>query len=821
MLKNYFLTAWRNITKDRFYTFINIAGLAIGLTTAVFIMLYVIDELTYDKHHENHKRIYRLESFFTINNKDEKVAATQIPLGPTLKDEYPEIEEFVRLAPLGTMYFKAEGETIREDSIYLADSTLFKVFTHKMITGDPGKALLRPGTIVLTETTAGKFFGNTNPVGNTITTLDGKTYEITGVIEDLPGNSHLKFTGLISASTIEEEMGAERFNDRSAGSFWNVGIYTYVMLREKTSMESVLDKFPQFYDKYMRSIGEQINSTFILMAKPLARVHHYSSDLGFDMPGGNIKFVYIFTLVALLILIIASINYMNLATARSARRSKESGMRKIVGARRNMLIGQFITESVVITFISLVISLVLIKLLLPWFNILANKTLSFGTLLSPMFLGIILAIGLLVGFLSGSYPAFYLSSFNPLRIINNQTDTKGGSGILRKVLVVFQFAISVAMIIGTTIISSQFRYMQKTDPGFNKENLVVVQMADTSFIRNRLEGFRQELLKNPDIKGVAFSNGNPGGFMSLQVMRVEGDSGTMQDRAINNYFVDYEYIDLMGIEILEGRNYQRDISSDVNKAFIINETAAKRWGWVDSLSATNGNYSSALGKRFQWGLNLDGTSIKEGEVIGVVKDFHYASMRNIIEPLVLLLADSSRYLSYANVRISGENKQATITKIDDTRKQFNDLYPFNYSFLDENLSDYYRSEARISMLATTFTILTLIIAALGLFGLSSFLTQARTREIGVRKVLGASAENIMIMFMKEFSVWVIIANIIAAPAVLYFINRWLQSFPYKTEIHAWIFLSGLLISLVIAMATVSLRVYESANINPAEAIKSV
>jgi putative ABC transport system permease protein len=818
MLKNYFITAWRNITRDKFYTLLNIAGLAIGLTAAVFIALYVIDELTYDKSHVNYKRIYRLESHFVINGKDDLFAATQIPLGPTLKDEYPEIEEYVRIAPAGTLFLKYGEQEFQEDSIYFTDSTIFRVFTHPMIKGDPATALNRPYTLVLTESLARKYFGDDNPIGKTLKSVEGRLYEVTGVIKDLPGNVHLKFRGLLSAATFREQVGTERFNDRSAGSFWNIGIYTYVMLKEGASFDPILEKFPAFYNKYMKSIGDQINGSFTLMAKPLARVHHHSSDLGYDQPGGNIKYIYVFTLVAILILFIACINYMNLATARSAKRSKETGMRKIAGAQRIMLIRQFLIESLVIAIFSTLLALILSRLFLPVFNLIANKSLSFSVIWTPAILCGIALLAILIGLISGSYPAFYLSSFDPVNVIKGQADLKGGNGFLRKVLVVFQFAVSVAMITGTFIIGSQLRFMQHSDLGFNQDNLVVMEMRDSTF-KKSLEPFKQELLKNPDIKGVAFSSGNPGYDMSIQVMRIEGDSGSMVDRAINNFYADYDYLDLMGMKIVEGRNYDRNMKSDIEKAFVINETAARKFGWIDSASMANGNYASAIGKRFKNGVDIGGNVVRDGQIIGIVKDFHYASMRNPIEPMVLQLNDQDRFHFFANIRISGKNNRQTIEYIDKVRQQFNDQYPFQYKFLDENLRDFYQGEKRISLLTETFAILTIIIAALGLLGLSSFLTQTRTKEIGIRKIGGASANNIVMMFTREFSVWILLANIIAAPVTMYVLNKWLQSFPYKTEIHLWIFMAGLLLSLFVALLTVSLRVVQAANTNPAEAVR--
>jgi putative ABC transport system permease protein len=818
ILKNYLITAWRNIVKDKFYTLLNIVGLSIGLITAIYIFLYIVDELTYDKSHTNYKRIYRLESHFTINGKDDFFAVTQVPLGPTLKDEYPEIEEYVRFLPTYTLFLKYGEREFQEDSMVYADSTLFKVFTHPVTKGDPSTMLNRPYTMVMTESLARKYFGNEDPIGKTVKSVEGNQYEITGVIRDLPGNLHLRFNGILSVATIRQQVGVTQFNDRSAGSFWNVGIFSYIMLKEGADIKPILEKFPSFYDKYMKSLGDQINGNFMLMAQPLARVHHYSADLGYDQPVGNIKYVYIFSFVALLILIIACINYMNLATARSSRRSKETGMRKIAGAQRTMLVRQFLIESIVITLISTIIALALSWLLLPYFNLLANKTLHISVLFTPLIIGCIAGVAVLTGAISGSYPALYLSSFDPADVIKGQSDMRGGNGMLRKILVVFQFAISVAMITGTFIIGSQLNFLQNSDPGFNKENLLVLQMRDTTF-KKSLEPFKQELLRNPDIKGVSFSNGDPGYGINIQVMRIEGDSGSLVDRAINNFFADYDYADLMGLKMVEGRYYNRDMKSDIQKAFVINETAARKFGWVDSTSKSGMSYASAIGKKFQWGINPGNQPARDGVIVGVVKDFYYGSMRNQIDPLVIILNEDNRNTFFANIRIDGKNRQKSIEYINKVRQDFKDMYPFKYDFMDEKMREYYSGEKRIGMLARTFALLTIIIAALGLLGLSSFLTQTRTREIGIRKISGASAKTIVLMFVREFSIWIILANLIAAPVTLILLNKWLQAFPYKTPIHFTIFLAGLLISLAIALLTVSLRVFQAASINPAQAVR--
>ncbi len=605
MFKNYLVTAWRNIIKDKYYALLNVIGLAMGLTAALFIFLYIMNEITFDKSNLNYKRIYRLESRFAINGKDDLMAKTAIQLAPALKDEYPEIEEFARFAQRGSYYLSSGEKEFREDRIFFADSTVFRVFTYPFIKGDPNTALIRPYSMVLTGSMAKKYFGKQDPMGQTLRSPDGNLYEVTGIIEDLPGNMHLRFDALLSIATARQEFGADRFNDRGAQSFWSYNVYSYILLKKGAGIESLLSKFPAFYEKYMKSFGDKIFGNYMLMAKPLARVHHYSSGLAYDQPGGNIKYAAVFLLIGIFILMIACINYMNLATARSSVRSKEIGIRKIAGALPHMLRRQFIAESVFIVAISTFISLILTWLLMPFFNNLTRMNLRFSVLFDPVVIGGILVMALIVALLSGSYPAWYLSSLDPLRVIRSQSDTKSGSGLLRKILVVFQFAISVMMITGTLIIRSQLGFIQNSDAGFDKENLLVMEMRDST-LKKSLEPFRQELLKNPDIKMVSFSDGNPGYDPYIRAIRFEDDQGKMTDRAINVMYADYDYARMMGIQIVEGRYYDREMKSDAEKAFVINETAALKFGWIDSSSRANGNYHQcnwkaiSLGTAYGW-----------------------------------------------------------------------------------------------------------------------------------------------------------------------------------------------------------------------------
>lgn len=808
MFGNFIKTTLRSLVKDKYYSAINILGLAAGLTATILIILFIHDELTYDKYHQLHERIYRLESDFTLDNKNHKFASTQIPLGPTLKDEYPEIVECTRCAPIGTLYFKDKDREFQEDSIWFADSTFFDLFTHEFTHGDPDQALTRPNTMVITENFAHRHFGKKNPIGENLTDINNNIYEITGVIQNPPGNSHLKFNGLMSSATLAERIGLERFNDRSAGSFWNIGLFSYVLLAENSSMQDVLDKFSGFYDKYMKEIGDQIKGSFDLMATPLADIHLNPMDLEFDQPKGNRSYVFIFMFAALFILVIASINYMNLATARSTRRAREVGMRKVSGSSRGMLIRQFLGESVVITLISFILSLILVKLLLPAFNDLSGKSLHFRILAMKEVVLSGMLIALIVGVFSGLYPAFYLSRFNPMVVLKGLVTGGQGEGSFRKALVLVQFTISVIMIIGTLIVSGQLRFMKTTDLGFDKDGLMVMTVRDTT-LRKSFESFREEIMTHPEILGAAQSSSNPGSNVNITVQSIEGEGSELVDKAVNWYGVDYHYADLMGIEITQGRNYDKSMGTDISKAFIINEVAANDFGWGED----------ALGKRWQFGINLDGPPQRDGEVIGVFKNFHYASLHNRIEPIVLILQDNPLRMPLFNIRTTGRNTEEVIAFIDEKRSAFGDHYPFDYTFLSDNLAEYYQEEAVIGQIFRYFTVLTIFIAALGLLGLSAFMAQRRTREVGIRKVMGSSVNGVVYLFIREFTKWVIISNLIAWPIAWFGMNKWLLNFQYRIDITIWIFALAFGISLAIALITVSWQSIRAAVINPADSLR--
>ena len=666
MLKNYFISAYRNIVKNKFYSILNIFGPAIGITCAILILLYVQEELNFDKHNKSWDRIYRLESDFNISGKATLAALVPMPMAPTLKDEYPEIKEIARFAGFGIqdILFQYKDLKFFEDKIYFADSTVFKVFDYNFILGSPDKALNEPHTIVITQSFAARYFGKANPMGEVLTTSNFGSCRVTGVIKDVPANSHLRFDCLLSMATIVELTGVDRFNSRSASSFWNISAFGYILLDNNAKIEDLLGKFPGFYDKYMSSLGKQINATFRLKATRIDKVH-FNSRLEFDLPVGNFSYIIIFSLVGLFMLLIASLNYMNMATARSTNRSKEVGLRKVIGAGRGMLIRQFISESMVLVIIALIIALIIVVFILPSFNVLTDKALKIGNLFEPVTFGLILLITLFVGMISGSYPAFYLSSFSPVDVLKSSVNPKHGRGVLRKILVVFQFAISGTLIIGTMIVSGQQRYIRNKDLGLNKENVMIIPVRDTAFINHKMQSFKNELLKLPDIKGVSSSALVPPLMASKVVFQIEKD-GSMVDLATSFSVVDHEFIDVMQMKLLEGRNFDRSVTSDLTRAFIVNETAAKAFGWGDN----------ALGRKIRFGLNpATGVAQRDGVVIGVVKDFHFTSIHNPIEPFIFVV--SSNPNAYFYVRVGSNNIPATIESVKKVQQDMGNTLPFN------------------------------------------------------------------------------------------------------------------------------------------------
>ncbi|MBN2174574.1 MAG: ABC transporter permease [Bacteroidales bacterium] len=806
MIKNYLLSLYRNITRNKFYSILNIAGLSIGIAGAIFILIYIQDELSYDKYNEKYERIYRIESDFTIGGKHDQFAIVPVPMGPALKIEFPEVESFCRLIDADNTLFRAGDKEYYEDYFYFADSTIFDIFTYDLIQGDPKTCLNEPKTIVLSEKISNKYFGNENPMGEILTSGSGNNYKVTGVMKNQPGNSHLKFDALISGMSIAQDVGVDDFNSLEPIRFWNIGVYTYILLKENSSMQSIHDKFQPFYDKYMKPIGDQINASFKLVSTPLAETH-FRKGLGAEQPTGNKAYIIIFSAVALFLLIIAAINYMNMATARSSNRAKEVGIRKVMGAYKNQLVRQFISESLALSIMALLIAIIIVTLLMPEFNQLSGKELTFNLAGNPMIFIEILIITLITGIIAGSYPAFYLSAFQPVVVLKGITSKSGKkSSWLRRVLVVLQFTIAIFMIIGAIVVSTQLHYLKNKNLGFNKENLVVMEIQDSAF-RSKIQTFKKELLTNPDIISATNTTGVPGNINWIQVLKFE-QTDKMEDHSIILAQTDYDFADVLGLEFVQGRNFDRNMGTDALEAVVINEATVREFGWEDN----------PIGKKIHYGWELDGSGGRILKVIGVVKDFHFRSLHNKIEPMIFFMAERPRYL--LTCRINPENQKSTLEFIESKWNEFNAKRPFDYQFLSESMDDMYQAEEKIGQIIRLAAALTIFIALLGLLGLSSFVAERRTKEIGIRKVVGAGVVNILNLLYQEFILLILIAFIIAVPLAWWRLDIWLNdSFVYHQPLQWTTFVFSGILAFIIGMCTISFYIIRAATGNPVKAIK--
>jgi putative ABC transport system permease protein len=806
MFRNFLISALRNFSRNKFYTLLNVLGLSVGLAAFIFILLYVRDELTYDRHNLKHPRIYRIESNFTISNRHDLFAIVPVPMGPAFKLEFPEVENFTRLTDVGNAVFRFGEKEYYEDRFYFADSSVFDLFTLDFISGSADVALTEPFTMVLTEKTAKKYFGKQNPMGEMISSGSGRSYKVTGVIKDPPANSHLKFTALLSVVSLQELVGAENFNSMEPLAFWNIGVYTYILLQENASMETIAEKFPAFYEKYMKPIGDQINASFELMYTPLAKTH-FSKGFGAELPTGNMAYVYIFSAVAFFILLLATINYMNMATARSSNRAREVGLRKVVGAFRKQIVTQFLAESLLLAFIALVLAFLIVFIFLPDFNQLSGKDIRFTLFTQPVVIGTIVLITCIVGIISGSYPAFYLSSFMPITVLKGKAAKSGkASALLRRVLVVIQFFIAIFMIIGTIVVSSQLHFLRNTDLGFDKDNLVVLEMQDSTF-RSKAESFKNEMLQNPAILSATNSTGVPGQINWIQVVRVERED-EMADMALILAQVDYDFIRTMGMEIVLGRDFDKNMGTDKTEAVLINETGVKTLGWEDD----------PIGKKMRYGFDLDTNQGRLLKVVGVVKDFHFRSLHNKIEPVIFFISDEPRY--YTTFRIDKDREKEALAAIEEGWNSFGANRPFDYRYITGIMEDQYAGEKKIGLIFQVTTIVAIFIALLGLLGLSSFIAEQRTKEIGVRKILGASVGNILGLLYREFVYLILIAFVIAIPVAWWRLDIWLNdSFIYHTQLKWTYFLVSGLAAFIVGFATVSVYIVRAASGNPVDAVK--
>lgn len=792
MIKNYFKIALRNLWRHRGFSFINVAGLSIGITAGFFIFMYVAFELSYDKFHSKADRIYRLVTDIKTPSETINAGITSWAFAPNIKADLPEVESFVRTSG-GSFLVRRGNIKFQEERSMFADSAFFKVFDFKLLQGDPKTALKIPASIVFTESTAKKYFGNANPMGQTVlVTGDAVPAIVTGVMKDFPENSQIKADMVISMTSL-----TQKFNKGIDDQWGNFGATTYLLLKPGTTQKALEAKLPAFLQNRDGEGMKKSQMFYTLFLEPLKTVYLYSKRGGQET--GSISNVYIFGIVAIFILLIACINFINLTTARSVERAKEVGIRKVVGAERGQLASQFIGESVVLCLIAFILTLIFSALLLPMFNQLAGKTISAGVFSNWYYLTILFVTSVGIGLLAGIYPALVLSSFKPVMVLKGRFSGSNKGNVLRKTLVVAQFSISIALIIGTIVVYTQMDFMRNRDLGFSKDQMLVLNTNDDP----AKDALKQAISLLPGVKSTASASSIPGGGNSGAYSEIENKKGDLQIANLDLYFVDYDYVNQFKIKMVAGRSFSRDFGTDTAQAMLINEAAVKLFGYSSP--------QQAIGRRFkQWG--------REGKIVGVMKDFHFRSLQEVIKPLTMRI--ELRNLDLITVKVSPKNLSATLAQIENKWKVLIPNRPYNYYFLDEFFDRQYRSEQRFGKLFFNFAVLAIFISCLGLLGLASYSTLQRTREIGIRKVLGASVSGIVNLLSVDFLKLVIASFFIAMPLAWYFMHKWLQDFAYRIDISWWVFVLAGILAIMVAIATISFQAIKAAMSNPVKSLRS-
>ena len=806
MLKNYLKIAFRNLSKNKFYTSVNIIGLAVGLATCLLIFLYVVDELNYDKYNTNADRIYRVNNEIKFNGNYLDLAQVPAVMGSTMLHEMPLVQQYVRMSWHGSFLVKKGGENIQEQRVGFADSTLFDVFTLPVIAGHAKTALKDYHSLVITETIAKKYFNSTDVVGKTMLMNDTSNYMITAVIKDIPKQSHFHFDFFVP---MLENGGSNEDN-------WLSEDYsTYILLKKNTDVKQVEAQLNPFMDKH---VGPQLQSMANMSIDdlqkgggyirasltPLADIHLHSNKQAELKANGNAEYVYIFSGIALMILLIACVNFMNLSTARSSNRAKEVGVRKVLGSLKKNLIHQFLTESFLVSFIALSIAILVAWLLLPYFNQLAGKEINATTLFQPIMILSLVGLMLIVGFLAGSYPAFILSSFQPIDVLKGKLYGGFKRSWLRNSLVVFQFIISIVLIFETIVIYNQLYYIHNKDIGFNRNRVVTI--SHTNALGNQTESFKNELLQISGVQSATMS-----GYLPVNYTRSSNTyftSPTLNPNTgitMQSWTVDENYIPTLDLKMLEGRNFSQKYLTD-STGIIINEAAAKFLATKDLL---NKNFYTAKGAE------MNGQD--KFHIIGIVKNFNFSSLRDVVTPLALFLGKDIGSIS---VRINSTNVPNAVAQIKNKWKTIAPSQPFDYSFMDDDFNKLYTTEQRTGNIFITFAVLAILIACLGLFGLVTYAAEQRTKEIGIRKVLGATVSNIAGMLSTDFLKLVLIAFVIASPIAWWAMNKWLQHFAYRINISWWIFITAGISATLIALFTISFQSIKAALANPVKSIKT-
>ncbi|GAB4021877.1 ABC transporter permease [Spirosoma koreense] len=800
MLRNYLLIALRNLRKHKTFSFINITGVAVGLACFLLIALYVKDELSYDRYNTHADHIYRVSRTFLSSEGTPSLKLAQLapPFGPLIRQDFPEAEQVVRTIDNSGLIRYGE-HSFNEQDLYFAEGNLFKVFDFKLLSGNPDHALVNPFSILFSRPMAEKYFGHENPVGKIVRLNNQFDLTVTGVFEPLPAQAHFHPNFLASFSTFNDNRvyGTERLRT----NWGNNAFSTYILLKPGVDPKRVEAAFPAFQDKHIPAEeGNKPSKWSVLNLQKLTDIHlrsHTDSELE---PTGDMSYIYLFSAIGLFILLIACINYMNLATARSAGRAKEVGMRKVVGALRTQLIGQFLSESILLVTFALSIAVVLVVLCLPALNDFTQKQLSFQQLLDPIFLSILIGITLLTGLVAGSYPAFFLTSFRPLGVLKGQIVSAMRTGKLRQVLVVTQFAIAIALIISTAVVYNQMKYIQDYRLGYAKDQVLLLR--DVGDSTTNYETLKQQLVQTGAVRDMGRSSRIPSSRLldSWDASAAKGDSMAPVKINLRGLRVDYDFITAYQIPMAAGRNFSRAYGTDTSMV-VLNETAVRQLGWTPD---------QAIGKRFRYGPT-------NGQVIGVTKDFHFESLHQQMSAIAMVM--STQNFNWISVPLKG-NIPTALQHVESVWKQFFPERPFDYQFLDERFDRLYAREQTQQILFSIFAGIAILISCMGLFGLSMFMAEQRTKEIGIRKVLGASEASLVALFSKDFMKLVLIALVIASPIAWYAMYTWLADFAYRTTIHWWVFLLAGGLTVLIALLTVSFQSIKAALTNPIKSLRS-
>lgn len=792
MLKNYFKVAFRNLWKNKFLSSLNIVGLATGLSCCLLMTLFITDELSYDKFNRDSDLMYRVVKDFVNEDGSRLPDATTPPaIAPAIMHDIPEVEMAIRVFPnWGNKYLVKYGEKkFYEEGVYRADPDVFSFFTFPLLKGNPSTALLEKNSIVLTESAAKKYFGTEDPIGKTMEITDNGSYRVTAVMKDIPGNSHFTFDFLLPIKDMERP-------NQNLDNIWGFyNFYTYIKLKPTGTIAGVEPKIQATFKK------NQPDNDNIFYTQRLEDIH-LTSHLKWELSANSDRqYIYIFGIIALFVIIIAAINYINLVTAKSSLRAKEIGIRKVVGAERISLIRQFLTESILITLLASVVAILFVKILLPLFNSITQKDLSLFSSEHYQLIMSLFLFAVLIGIAAGLYPAFYLSGFKPVLVLKSFKNAGRNSFTLRRLLVVVQFVISIVLIIGTVIVSRQLRYMQTTDLGFNKDHVLIIN--NSYGLPGRGSVLEDELKKIPGVIKTAGSDGMIGGQNWTNSLRVKGSEN---EQLVNFLSVGYDFLDVLGVELKEGRNFSPEFPNDTADGIILNEKAVQDLGVP----------SPVVGQQIVWAEEEDTTYY--ATVVGVAKDFHFTSLRSEIKPFAFVVTPQ-RFGSLA-VKINTTNLEATLKQIEKTWDQHVPERMFDYYLLDDSIEALYRSDQNFRTVFSCFTILAIIIACLGLFGLVAFAAEQRTKEIGIRKVLGATITDIMNLLSKDFLLLVLIASVISFPIAWWAMNKWLQGFTYRIDMQWWIFIVAAIAALLIAWLTVSFQAIKAAIVNPVKSLRA-